>query len=192
MSRIGKMPVVIPNGVQVGVSGGVVTAKGPKGELKHSLHPLVKAEIKDGKVFLSADLTAARDASAIYGMSRVRINNLVTGVSAGFSKVLEIVGLGFRAEVSGQKLSMTLGKSHPVTFEAPKGVVVSVDPKKTQLTVSGASKDLVGEVAAKIRELRKPEPYKGTGIRYAGERVRKKAGKTAAGAGAGAGAGAKK
>ena len=182
------MPVVIPSGVQVSIAGGVVTAKGPKGELKETLHPLVKAEVKDGKVFLSADLSAAKDASAIYGMSRARVNNLVNGASAGFSKVLEIVGLGFRAEVAGQKLTMTLGKSHPVTFEAPKGVSVAVDAKKTQLTVSGASKDLVGEAAAKIRELRKPEPYKGTGIRYSGEHIRKKAGKTAAGAGAGAGA----
>lgn len=191
MSRIGKMPVVIPQGVTVTVANGLVTAKGPKGELKEALNPLVKAEIKEGKVLLSADLSVARDASAIYGMSRARVNNLLQGALHGFAKTLEIVGLGFRAEVAGQKLTMTLGKSHPVTFEAPKGITVAVDPKKTQITVTGASKDLVGETAAKIRELRKPEPYKGTGIRYQGEHVRKKAGKTAAGAGAGA-AGAKK
>ena len=180
------MPVVIPSGVQVSVANGVVTAKGPKGELKETLHPLVKAEVKEGQVLLTADMKAAKDASAIYGMSRARLNNLVLGASTGFSKVLEIVGLGFRAEVVGQKITMALGKSHPVTFEAPKGVTVAVDAKKTQITVSGNSKDLVGEIAAKIRELRKPEPYKGTGIRYQGEHVRKKAGKTAAGAGAGA------
>lgn len=191
MSRIGKMPVVIPPGVQVSVAGGVVTAKGPKGELKEPLHPFIKAEIKDGKVLLTADLAGTKEASAIYGMSRARVNNLVQGAATGFSKVLEIVGLGFRAEVAGQKLTMTLGKSHPVVFDAPKGVAVAVDAKKTQITVSGASKDLVGEAAAKIRELRKPEPYKGTGIRYRGEHIRKKAGKTAAGAGTG-GAGAKK
>jgi large subunit ribosomal protein L6 len=187
MSRIGKMPVVVPQGVTVTIANGVVTAKGPKGELKEPLNPLVKAEVKDGKVLLTADLKAAKDASAIYGMSRARVQNLVNGAATGYSKILEIVGLGFRAEVAGQKLTMTLGKSHPVTFEAPKGVTVAVDAKKTQLTVSGASKDLVGQVAANIRELRKPEPYKGTGIRYQGEHIRKKAGKTAAGAGAGAG-----
>jgi len=193
MSRIGRKPVVIPAGVQVSIAAGVVSAKGPKGELKEALHSLVKAEIKDGQVLLTSDLTAAKDASAIYGMSRARVNNMVQGVATGYAKVLDIVGLGFRAEVAGQKLTLTIGKSHPVYFEAPKGVIVGVDPKKTQITVSGPSKDQVGEVAAKIRELRKPEPYKGTGIRYQGEHIRKKAGKTAAGASAGAaGGGAKK
>lgn len=187
MSRIGKQPVVIPQGVQLKLDGNVVTAKGPKGELQESLHPYVKAEIKDGKVLLTADISVARDASAIWGMTRARLNNLVHGVAAGYSKILEIHGLGFRAEVMGQKLTLALGKSHPVTFEAPKGISLTVDPKKTVVTVSGVSKDMVGEIAAKIRELRKPEPYKGTGIRYQGEYVRKKAGKTAAGASAGAG-----
>ena len=187
MSRIGRMPVVIPQGVQVSVANGVVTAKGPKGELKEALHPVVKAEVKNGTILLTADLQAQKDASAIYGMSRAKLNNLVQGASTGFTKVLEIVGLGFRAEVAGQKITMTLGKSHPVTFEAPKGVTVAVDAKKTQLTISGSNKELVGQTAADISELRKPEPYKGTGIRYQGEHIRKKAGKTAAGAGAGAG-----
>lgn len=191
MSRIGKMPVAIPQGVQVSVSEGVVTAKGPKGERKEVLNPLVKAEVKEGHVFLTADLEARREASAIYGMSRARVGNLLEGVAVGFTKVLEIVGLGFRAEASGQKLTLSLGKSHPVLFEAPAGIALGVDAKKTQITVSGSSKDMVGETAAKIRELRKPEPYKGTGIRYQGEHVRRKAGKTAAGAGAAAG-GAKK
>lgn len=187
MSRIGKQPIVIPQGVQLKLEGSVMTAKGPKGELKEPIHPYVKAEIKDGKVLLSADIAAARDASAIWGMTRARLNNLVSGVTTGYSKNLEIHGLGFRAEVAGQKLTLALGKSHPVVFDVPKGVAVAVDPKKTLITVSGVSKDMVGAVAAKIRELRKPEPYKGTGIRYQGEYVRKKAGKTAAGASAGAG-----
>jgi large subunit ribosomal protein L6 len=191
MSRIGKMPVAIPNGVQVSVSNGVLTARGPKGELKESLNPIVRAEVKEGRVHLTADLAASRQASAIYGMSRARVLNLVEGVSGGFSKTLDIVGLGFRAEATGRKLTLTLGKSHPIFFEVPNGVMVVIDPKKTQITVSGPSKDLVGETAAKIRGLKKPEPYKGTGIRYQGEHVRRKAGKTAAGAGAGAG-GAKK
>ena len=187
MSRIGKQPVVIPSGVQVKLDGGTVVAKGPKGELKETIHPVIKAEIKDGKILLTADLEAARDASAIWGMTRARLNNVVNGVATGYSKNLEIHGLGFRAEVVGQKITLALGKSHPVIFEAPKGVTIAVDAKKTLLTVSGPSKDQVGAVAADIRELRKPEPYKGTGIRYQGEYVRKKAGKTAAGAGAGAG-----
>jgi large subunit ribosomal protein L6 len=191
MSRIGKQPVVIPSGVQVKFDGNVVTAKGPKGELKETLHPYVKAEIKDGKVLLTADVAVARDASAIWGMTRARLNNLVTGVAAGYSKNLEIHGLGFRAEVAGQKLTLALGKSHPVVYEAPKGITITVDAKKTLLTVTGSSKDLVGSVAADIRGLRKPEPYKQTGIRYQGEYVRKKAGKTAAGAGAGAAGGKK-
>lgn len=185
MSRIGRQPVVIPSGVQVTLDGGAVAAKGPKGELRETLHPTVKAEVKDGRVVLSTDVDAARDASAIWGMTRARVNNLMQGVSAGYSKTLEIHGLGFRAEVAGQKMTLALGKSHPVVFEAPKGITLAVDPKKTLITVSGVSKDLVGETAAKIRELRKPEPYKGTGIRYQGEYVRKKAGKTAAGATAG-------
>lgn len=187
MSRIGKQPVVVPSGVTVKIEGSLVTAKGPKGELQEPLHPAVKAELKEGKVILTADLAAAKDARAIWGMSRARVNNLVAGVATGYSKDLEIHGLGFRAEVAGQKLTMALGKSHPVTFEAPKGITLAVDAKKTLVTVSGVSKDLVGEIAAKIRGLREPEPYKGTGIRYRGEHVRKKAGKTAAGASAGAG-----
>jgi large subunit ribosomal protein L6 len=173
MSRIGKQPVTVPSGVTVKIEGAKVTAKGPKGELAEVLHPAVKAELKDAK--------------AVWGMSRARLNNLVAGVANGYSKNLEIVGLGFRAEVMGQKLTMSLGKSHPVIFEAPKGIALTVDAKKTLVTVAGISKDLVGETAAKIRGLREPEPYKGTGIRYQGEHVRKKAGKTAAGASAGAG-----
>ena len=184
------MPVVIPQGVQVAIGDGVVTAKGPKGQLQQRLHPLVRAEVKDGKVLLAADLKAAREASAIYGMMRARVNNIVQGVASGFTKTLDIVGLGFRAEVAGQKLTMSLGRSHPVIFTAPVGITLDVDPKKTHITVTGPDKDLVGETASKIRGLREPEPYKGTGIRYQGEHIRKKAGKTAAGAGAGAAGGA--
>ena len=192
MSRIGKMPVVIPPSVQVSVSAQGVAAKGPKGSLQMRLHPYVRAEVKDGKLLLTSDIDAHRDASAIYGMTRSLVNNMVQGVAFGFSKVLDIVGLGFRAEVAGQKLTMTLGKSHPVIFTAPVGVSLSVDPKKTQITVAGPDKMLVGETAAKIRSLRRTEPYKGTGIRYQGEHIRKKAGKTAAGATAGAAGGVKK
>ncbi|MBI4370683.1 MAG: 50S ribosomal protein L6 [Elusimicrobia bacterium] len=185
MSRIGKQPVVIPSGVQVKLDSGAVTAKGPKGELREPLHPYVKAEIKDGRVLLTADVAAARDAAAVWGMTRARVNNALQGVASGYAKALEVHGLGFRAEVAGQTLTLALGRSHPVVFAVPKGVSVAVDAKRTLITVSGPDKDLVGETAAKIRGLRKPEPYKGTGIRYQGEYVRRKAGKTAAGAGAG-------
>ncbi len=174
------------------IKDSVVTAKGSKGELQEALNPAIKAEIKDGKILLSVALEGESKVSAIYGMSRARVNNIVQGVAHGYSKTLDIVGLGFRAEVAGQKLTMALGKSHPVIFEAPQHITISVDAKKTQITVAGASKDMVGQTAANIRELRKPEPYKGTGIRYHGEHVRKKAGKTAAGASAGAAGGAKK
>lgn len=192
MSRIGRIPVAVPPGVQVSIAGRVIKAKGPAGELQETLHQVVTAELKDGKVLLTADMSVRSDASAIYGMARARVNNLVQGVAKDFMKVLDVVGLGFRAEVAGQNLTLSLGKSHPVTYVAPKGIKLEVDPKKTIVTVKGPSKDLVGQIAAEIRALRPPEPYKGTGIRYQGERVRKKAGKTAAGAGAGAGAGAKK
>ncbi len=181
------MPVEIPKGVEVKVGDGTISAKGPKGELREALHPLVRAEVKEGRIILSAGHKAGREVSALYGTSRARINNLVQGVATGFTKVLDIVGLGFRAEASGQKLTLSLGKTHPVAFEAPQGVAVSVDAKKTQITFTGPSRELVGEAAAKLRALRRPEPYKGTGIRYQGEHVRKKAGKTAAGAGAAAG-----
>ena len=190
MSRIGKMPVVIPQGVQVSVGDGLVTAKGPKGQLQQRLHRLVSAEVKDGKVVLTADLAAAREASAIYGTMRARVNNMVQGVASGYTKTLDIVGIGFRAELAGQTLTLSLGKSHPVLFTAPTGITLGVDPKKTHITVTGPDKDLVGEIASKIRGLREPEPYKGTGIRYQGEYIRKKAGKTAAGAGVGAAGGA--
>lgn len=187
MSRIGRMPVVIPKGVQVSIANGVVTAKGSGGELKLPLDPIIKAEVKGDQVLLTADLKARRDASAIYGMSRARVNNIVKGVSTGFSKVLEIHGLGFRAEAAGQKMTLALGKSHPVIFEVPAGVKIALDAKKTVVTLSSIDKDLLGHTAAKLRELRPPEPYKGTGIRYQGEHVRRKAGKTAAGAGSAGG-----
>ena len=164
--------------------------KGPKGELVETLNSEIAAEIKDGFIQLSLK-NQSRELSAIYGTSRARLYNMICGVSFGFTKILDIVGLGYKAEATGQKLTLSLGKSHPVLFEIPKGISAVVDAKKTQVTLSGANKEHIGEIAAKLRSLRPPEPYKGTGIRYHGEHVRKKAGKTAAGVGAGAG-GAKK
>ena len=189
MSRTGKKPIIVPSGVRVDISSGAVTAKGPKGEGREVLPKAVSAALADGQIKISADMSAGKNVSALFGLTRARVNNLVQGVATGYSKVLEIAGLGFRAEAAGQKLTLALGKSHPVLFDVPTGVAVAVDPKKTTLTVSGASKDLVGEIAAKIRSLRPPEPYTGTGIHYRGEHIRRKAGKTAASAGAG---GAKK
>ncbi len=183
MSRIGKKPVVIPNGVQVTISGPNVKAKGPLGELQEVLPGPISAEVKGGEVLVSADLMSGRNAKALYGTSRARINNAVLGVSAGFSKEMSIVGLGYRAEADAKKITLSLGKSHPVLFTIPDGIKVKIDPKKTLVTISGINKDLVGTTAARLRALKRPEPYKGTGIRYKGEVVRRKAGKTAAGAG---------
>ncbi|MFA6316243.1 MAG: 50S ribosomal protein L6, partial [Elusimicrobiota bacterium] len=186
-------------GVQVAVAGGSVKVKGPLGELALALPSMVKVEVKDGRVVLTADLKVQRDASALYGMARARINNMVHGVSQGFTKTLQIVGMGYRVEEAtgdehkGHSLKLSLGFSHPVLFSVPKGLKVVVDPKKTLITLSGRDKDQVGQTAAELRGLKPPEPYKGTGIRYQNEYVRKKAGKAAAGAaGAAGGAGAKK
>lgn len=189
MSRIGKQPIPIPEKVQVAVDRSTVKVKGPLGELQRELPSLVTVEQKDKTLVLKADLAAAPDAGAIHGMARARVANMVHGVSQGFRKNLDIVGLGFKASLAGEKLTLMLGYSHPVEFVVPKGIQIEIDKKMTKITVIGIDKDLVGETAARIRGLRLPEPYKGTGIRYEGERIIKKAGKTAAGAGAG---GAKK
>ena len=188
MSRIGKIPVVVPQGVQVQIQNGLVKAKGPQGEQQETLPHVVKAELKEGKILLTADLKADKNASALYGTSRARVANLVEGVAKGFTKVLDVVGLGFKAVVAGEKLTLNIGHSHPTEYAIPKGVKITVDAKTFQITVFGASKELVGATAAAIRAIKPPEPYKGTGIRYFGEHIIRKAGKTAAGAGAGAGA----
>lgn len=191
MSRIGRMPVVVPQGVQVTVAAGKVAAKGPKGQLEQPLPNGIQAELKDGKIILTS--SGGKELSAIYGMSRARVNNIVQGVHAGFTRILDVVGLGFKAAVAGEKLTLTLGWSHPYDFEVPKGITCTTDPKTQAITVTGPDKDLVGETAARIRAIKPPEPYKGTGIRYRGEHIIKKAGKTAAGVGAGAvGGGVKK
>lgn len=190
MSRIGKMPVVVPQGVQVTVAAGKVTAKGPKGQLEQPLPEGIKAELKDGKVILTS---SGKELSAMYGMSRARVHNIIEGVQSGFTKILDVVGLGFKAAIAGDKLTLNLGFSHPIDFTVPKGIAVTVDPKTQAITITGADKDQVGQTAARIRAIRPPEPYKGTGIRYRGEHIVKKAGKTAAGVGGGvAGGGAKK
>lgn len=176
MSRIGKKPIPIPEGVTVTVGGNLITLKGPKGELKREIHPDVQvaAEEKEIKVSIKRK---SRKSAALWGLFRTLLANLVEGVTKGFEKKLEFEGIGFRAALEGNTLVMQLGFSHPVRFEAPGGVKFSVE--KNVITISGINKELVGNTAAKIRSLRLPEPYKGKGIRYQGEVIRRKAGKKA-------------
>lgn len=182
MSRIGKKPIPIPNGVTAEAKMSEIKVKGPKGELKMAIHPLLSIEIKDGNITVSRKSDEILDKS-VHGTVRTLISNMIAGVTKGFEKKLEIQGVGFRATVQGKKLVLSLGFSHPVEFTAPEGIVVTIDQeKKNILTITGVNKQLVGEVAAKIRDLKKPEPYKGKGIRYLGEHIQRKVGKAAAGA----------
>ena len=182
MSRIGRKPVVIPKGVKVEVKNGAVKVTGAKGELSAAIHPDVTVEVKGEEVLVSrhADLKEQR---ALHGLFRALIANMVTGVTTGFSRKLELVGVGYRAELKGKVLQLALGYSHPIVFRAPDSIKIEA-PTQTNITVSGIDKQFVGLVAAKIRSLRPPEPYKGKGIKYEGEYIRRKAGKTAATAGA--------
>jgi large subunit ribosomal protein L6 len=177
MSRIGKAPVAVPSGVEVKVSGRTVAVKGPKGALSREIPVGVSVAVVDGSVVVSRD-DDGRDARSRHGLVRTLVNNMVIGVTDGFTKELEIIGVGYRAEAQGpNKLKLALGFSHPVPFEAPEGITFEV-PSQTKVIVKGADKEVVGQVAANIREFRKPEPYKGKGIRYVNERVLRKAGKT--------------
>ncbi len=177
MSRIGKKPVAIPAGVTVSVAGDRVSAKGPKGELSLRLPAGVGAVVKDGALHVtSSDDTAA--GSSQHGLARSLLANMLAGVSTGYSVELELQGVGFRAAVQGNKLTLTIGYSSPVVYEAPAGVTVAA--KESMIMVSGADKQAVGDAAARIRSFYPPEPYKGKGIRYKGEHVRRKAGKTVA------------
>lgn len=180
MSRIGKQLIQIPEGVEVKINDSVITIKGPKGELSQKIIPGFKAELKDGKIFV-APIKKGKNTSSLWGLMRSLVFNTTKGVKDGFEKRLEIEGVGYRASVSGNKLILVLGFSHPIEIEAPQGVEFRVD--KNIITVSGADKQLVGQIAADIRAKRKPEPYKGKGIRYAGEIIRRKAGKKAVAAG---------
>jgi len=177
MSRIGKEPVVVPSGVTVELNGQTLTAKGPKGELTRTFHDLMKIE-QDGETITVTRPDDSREARSLHGLTRTLINNMVVGVSEGYSKTLELVGVGYRASLKGKNLEMQLGFSHPVTVEPPEGIEFSIDDEG-RIIVSGASKEAVGQVAANIRAWRKPEPYKGKGIRYEGEHVRRKPGKAA-------------
>ena len=178
MSRIGRKPVQIPKGVTITLKDGMVTVKGPKGELIEKIHPDVYVEVKDNQVVVTRKLDDTKY-RALHGLWRALIQNMVLGVTNGFTKKLEIVGVGYRAEMKGTRLNLLLGYSHPILFAAPDGIKVEA-PTQTSIVISGAHKQLVGLVAAKIRSFRPPEPYKGKGIKYEGEYVRRKAGKAAA------------
>ena len=177
MSRIGKMPIAIPSGVDVAVDGQHVTVKGPKGELAHTVVEPITVLRGDGELLEVRRPDDERRSRALHGLSRTLIANMVTGVTDGYEKKLEIVGVGYRVLSKGPaQVELQLGYSHPVFFDAPEGVTFVVETT-TRLTVQGIDKQQVGEVAANIRKLRKPEPYKGKGIRYAGEQIRRKVGK---------------
>lgn len=178
MSRIGKKPVVIPKDVKVDFDGVKLSVKGPKGELNRTIHSGIKLDIQDERISLSVN-KESKESESIYGLSRSLIFNMVKGVSEGFKKTLEIVGVGYRVELSGRQLVFNLGYSNAINFDIPKGIEAEVEKKNT-LILSGIDKQLVGDIAATIKALRPPEPYKGKGIRYLNERIRKKAGKAGA------------
>jgi large subunit ribosomal protein L6 len=175
MSRIGKMPVTVPSGVDVKVDGTQVTVKGSKGELSREFTDRVSFSMDDGVITVARE-DDTRESRALHGLSRALLSNMVVGVSEGFSKVLEIQGVGYRASLKGSDIELLVGFSHPVNVKAPKGITFDV-PEPTRIIVTGIDKEQVGQVAADIRKVRPPEPYKGKGIRYSGEYVRRKAGK---------------
>jgi len=178
VSRIGKKLITVPSGVTISVNNGIVTVKGKNGELKEQLHPNVGVEIKGSEVTITRK-TEERANRAIHGTTRANVANMVKGVSEGFSKKLELVGVGYKAEMKGKNLALALGFSHPIIFRAPESVKIET-PTQTSIIISGYDKQLVGLVAAKIRSFKLPEPYKGKGVKYEGEVLRRKAGKTAA------------
>lgn len=177
MSRIGKKPIEIPKGVTISLDGQTIKVKGPKGELHRTIHPSIKVEIVDSEVNFSRpdDLKETR---SLHGLSRALVQNMLIGVTDSYKKSLEIVGVGYKAELKGKNLLLNIGYSHPIYFVPPDEVKLEV-PAPTQINISGNDKELVGLVAAKIRSFRKPEPYKGKGIKYSDERIIRKAGKTA-------------
>jgi large subunit ribosomal protein L6 len=175
MSRIGKLPVAVPNGVNVTINDGEVAVKGPKGELRQRVLEHVTVKLEENRVIVDRK-GDAKEHRAAHGLTRTLVNNMIEGVSKGFRKTLEIQGVGYRAAKSGEKVNLTLGYSHPVSFEPPKGITLSVEGTN-KIHIDGIDKQQVGQVAAEIRDLRAPEPYKGKGIRYEGEVIRKKLGK---------------
>jgi large subunit ribosomal protein L6 len=178
MSRIGKKPIEIPAGVEVSVENNLVSVKGPKGELKTDIHPEIKVEKNEKEITVSPE-KETKKSKALWGLSRALIFNMVEGVTKGYEKKLEIQGVGYRASLEGEDLVLLVGFSHPVKVQKVEGIKFIVE--KNIITVSGIDKELVGQITAKIRKIKKPEPYKGKGIRYLGEQVRRKSGKKAVG-----------
>ena len=178
MSRIGKRPIPVISGVTVEIDGQTVRVKGPKGELSRTVHPEMQLKMEEGQVVVARPSEETRH-KALHGLTRTLLANMVEGVAKGYQKVLEIQGVGYKAEVNKAGLNVIVGYSHPVAYKAPEGITFAVE-NNTIVRISGPNKELVGQVAAEIRQIRPPEPYKGKGIRYQGERVRRKAGKTGA------------
>ena len=178
MSRIGKKPVTLPKGVNLELQGQTVAVKGPRGELRRTLHPEMQLAFENGVLTVSRPSEEKRH-KALHGLTRTLVQNMVDGVSKGFAKTLEIQGVGYKAEAKPYGVNLVVGFSHPVKYEAPKGIKISVE-NNTTVKIEGADKEAVGQVAAELRAVRPPEPYKGKGIRYQGEQVRRKAGKTGA------------
>ena len=175
MSRIGRLPIAVPSGVDVTIDGRQVTVKGPKGSLTRTLHPDMRVRQEDGSIVVTRP-TEQKTHKQLHGLTRTLVNNMVVGVTDGYRKGLEITGVGYRAALNGRKLTLNLGYSHPVEIDPPEGIAFEVE-NPTRLAVVGIDKELVGQIAAQVRATRKPEPYKGKGVRYAGEYVRRKAGK---------------
>ena len=176
MSRVGQMPITVPSGVDVTIKGSHVRVKGPKGQMEHTFPAAMEISQKEGIVSIQRP-SDERTHRALHGMTRALINNMVTGVSTGFEKVLEINGVGYRAEMAGDNLVLHVGYSHPVEVEPPEGISFELDNRTRQIKVMGYDKQSVGHIAANIRKVRPPEPYKGKGIKYLDERIRRKAGK---------------
>jgi large subunit ribosomal protein L6 len=176
MSRIGKLPIQLPAGVKVNLRGLEVEVTGSKGTLKREIPSGVMVEVTDGNIVVSPEATSGKKGKALYGLTRTLINNMVVGVTNGYTKVLEISGVGYRADVRGNTLHLSLGYSHPIEYKLPKGIEAAVD-KQNRITLTGIDKELLGMTAASIRDFRRCEPYKGKGIRYADEVVRRKVGK---------------
>lgn len=181
MSRVGKKPILIPQGVTIEIENQTIKISGPKGSLSYKIEPEIKIEIKDGQILLQPK-TEGKRSNTLWGLTRALLNNMIKGVTDGYEKKLEIEGLGFRVQLSGENLLLYVGYSHSVEIKAPSGIKFSVE--KNIITVSGISKELVGQTAAVIRDVKPPEPYKGKGIRYAGEKIKKKMGKKAVATGA--------
>ena len=175
MSRIGRLPIPVPDGVDVTIDGRLVTVTGPKGTLSRELHPEMLISRENGSVVVARP-TEQKTHKQLHGLTRTLVNNMVVGVTDGYRKGLEITGVGYRAALNGRKLTLNLGYSHPIEIDPPEGITFEVE-NPTRLAVVGIDKELVGQIAARVRSTRKPEPYKGKGVRYAGEQIRRKAGK---------------